>query len=78
MEFSEGQVDALGEFVTHRSTNFIIALALMTIGGSEALNVGDRSISQTMTLFMISTGQCCRIRLSFGGQDRLRRLPSAG
>src|SRR6476661_920943 len=31
-----------GEFVAHRSTNFIIALALMTIGGSEALNVGDR------------------------------------
>jgi hypothetical protein len=42
MEFSEGQVDALGEFVAHRGTNFIIVLALMTIGGSEALNVGDR------------------------------------
>jgi hypothetical protein len=26
MEFSEGQVDALGEFVAHRGTNFIIAL----------------------------------------------------
>jgi hypothetical protein len=35
-------VDVLGELVTHGSPNFIIALAVMTIGGSKALDVGDR------------------------------------
>jgi hypothetical protein len=35
-------VDVLGELVTHGSPNFIVALAVMTIGGGEALDVGDR------------------------------------
>jgi len=35
-------VDVLGELVSHRGSNFVIAAAVMTIGSGEALEIGDR------------------------------------
>ena len=32
----------LGEFVAHGHANLVIALAVMAIGGGEALDIGDR------------------------------------
>jgi hypothetical protein len=34
-------IDVLGKYVAHRGANFVIALAVMTIGGREALDVGN-------------------------------------
>jgi hypothetical protein len=35
-------VDVLGELVADCSGNFLVALAIMAVGGGESLDVGDR------------------------------------
>jgi hypothetical protein len=35
-------INVLRELVAHRSANFVIALAVMIIGGCKALDIGDR------------------------------------
>jgi hypothetical protein len=35
-------IDVLWELVANRITNLVIALAVMTVGGCKALDIGDR------------------------------------
>jgi hypothetical protein len=35
-------VDMSGKLIAHRDANFVVALAVMTISGGEACDVGDR------------------------------------